>query len=178
MASVEGSGSLRCFRPSAGRRVFAERVREINHPREDAGAKAEPNVFVATACPAATAVAKPVETIIEILASDIAMPAESWFPSPPELHRPRQAVPLVQRFGVNARAAVRGRPSRSTPCSTVLPIRAQSSAGSCLQIVRDVVDEVVPRRRKSWIASSRHRLCGQRQQCDRRSYSDPPANRR
>ena len=96
MACVEGSGSRRCFRPSAGRRVFAERVREINHPRVDAGAKAEPNVFVATACPTVTAVTKPVETITEILASDIAMLAESWFLSPPELHRPRQAVPGVQ----------------------------------------------------------------------------------
>jgi hypothetical protein len=104
MASVEGSGSLRCFRPSAGRRVFAERVREINHPRGDAGAEAESDVFVATACPAATAVAKPVETIIEILASDIAMLAESWFPSPPELHRPPQAVPRVQRFAVKLRS--------------------------------------------------------------------------
>src|SRR5450631_1415894 len=27
----------------------------------------------------------------------------------------------VERFGVNARAAVRGRPSRSTPCSTAAP---------------------------------------------------------
>ena len=103
MAFVEGSGSRRCFRPSAGRRGFAERVREINHPRVDAGAKAEPNVFVATACPTATAVPKPVETITEILASDIAMLAESWFLSPPELHRPRQAVPGVQRLAVQQR---------------------------------------------------------------------------
>ena len=104
MAFVEGSGSRRCFRPSAGRRVSAERVREISRPRRDAGAKAESDVFVATACPAATAVAKPVETIIEILASDIAMLAESWFPSPPELHRPPQAVPRVQRFAVKLRS--------------------------------------------------------------------------
>jgi hypothetical protein len=103
MAFVEGSGSLRCFRPRAGRRVSAERVREISRPRRDAGAKAEPLVFVATACPTATAVTKPVETITEILASDIAMPAESWFPSPPELHRPRQAVPRVQRLAVQQR---------------------------------------------------------------------------
>jgi len=103
MASVEGSGSLRCFRPSAGRRVFAERVREISRPRRDVGTEAEPLVFVATACPTATAVTKPVETITEILASDIAMLAESWFPSPPELHRPPQAVPLVQRLAVQQR---------------------------------------------------------------------------
>jgi hypothetical protein len=103
MAFVEGSGSRRCFRPSAGRRVFAERVREINHPREDAGAKAEPNVFVAPACPTATGVIKPAATITEILASDIAMLAESWFPSAPELHRPRQAVPRVQRLAVQQR---------------------------------------------------------------------------
>ena len=103
MAFVEGSGSRRCFRPSAGRRVSAERVREISHPRGDAGAEAEPNVFVATACPAATVVTKPVETITEILASDIAMLAESWFLLPPELHRPPQAVPRVQRLAVQQR---------------------------------------------------------------------------
>jgi hypothetical protein len=88
MAFVEGSGSRRCFRPSAGRRVSAERVREISHPRGDAGAEAESDVFVATVCPAATAVTKPIEAITEILASDIASSAENWFSSPPELLRP------------------------------------------------------------------------------------------
>jgi len=61
-------------------------------------------VFVATACPGATAVTKPVATITEILASNIASPAETWFPSPSELHRPTQAVPLVQRLAVQRRA--------------------------------------------------------------------------
>ena len=103
MAFVEGSGSRRCFRPSAGRRVSAERVREINRPRRDAGAKAELNVFVATACPTATAVTKPVAAVTEIIAGNIAMLAESWFLSPPELHRPRQAVPRVQRLAVQQR---------------------------------------------------------------------------
>ena len=77
MAFVEGSGSRRCFRPSAGRRVSAERVREINHPREDAGAKAEPDVFVATACPTVIAVSKPAATVAEIVDDNIASQVES-----------------------------------------------------------------------------------------------------
>ena len=57
MAFVEKSGSLRWFCPSAGRRVSAERVREISRPSGDAGAEAELVVFVATACTTVTAVA-------------------------------------------------------------------------------------------------------------------------
>jgi hypothetical protein len=53
-------------------------------------------MFVATACPGATAVTKPAAGVTGILASDIASSPESWFSSSPELLRSTQAVPLVQ----------------------------------------------------------------------------------
>ena len=52
---------------------------------------------------------------------------ESCCPSPPELHRPTQAVPLVQRPAVKLRAAVRGRPTASTACSTAHQSRIRPS---------------------------------------------------
>jgi hypothetical protein len=52
-------------------------MREINRPREGVGTGTKLVVFVATACPAATAVTKPVEAITEILASNIASPVET-----------------------------------------------------------------------------------------------------
>ena len=101
-------------RRASGRCTFADRVREISHAREDVGAKAEPIAFGATACIAVTAVTKPGATVTEILASNIVSPPESCFPSPPELHRSTQAVPLVQRLAVKLQAAVRGRLTAST----------------------------------------------------------------
>jgi hypothetical protein len=84
---------------------LAEGVREISRPREDAGTRAEPDVFVATACAVVTAVTKPAGGVTEIIASEIASPPKSWFSSPSELHRPTQAVAGVQRYGVQRRRA-------------------------------------------------------------------------
>jgi hypothetical protein len=61
-------------------------------------------VFVATACPVPTVVTKPVATVTELVASSIGSPTKSYFSSPPELHRPTQAVPLVQRLADKLRA--------------------------------------------------------------------------
>ena len=107
MAFVVRPGSRRCLRPSTGRSHLAERVREISRPREDVGAGAEPDVFVATACAVVTVVTKPAGEVTEIIASEIASPTESWFSSPPELHRPTQAVPLVQRLAVQLQGPLR-----------------------------------------------------------------------
>ena len=97
MAFGEGSGSSRCSADRAsGRRSDDGRVREVSRPRGNAGAGAEPDVFVAFAGTTAIAAAVPAVTVTVIAARSIASPPESWFPSPPELHHPTLAVLHVQ----------------------------------------------------------------------------------
>ena len=59
---------------------------------------------MATACAVVTFVNKPAGAVTEIVAGEIASPAESWFTSSPELLRPTCAVPLVQRLAVQLQA--------------------------------------------------------------------------
>jgi hypothetical protein len=89
---------------AADRRTFADRVREISHPSGDAGAEAEKITAEATACAAPAVTPEPDAVAAMIVDSNIASAAESWFPSPPEPHRPTQAVPLVQRLAVQLQA--------------------------------------------------------------------------
>jgi hypothetical protein len=77
MAFSKSLQSWRCLRPSDRPLPNGDRVREISRPRRDAGAQAETDVFVATACPAVTAAANPAATVTEILARDIASQAET-----------------------------------------------------------------------------------------------------
>ena len=89
---------------AADRCTFADRVREISHPSGDAGAEAEKITAEATACAAPAVTPEPDAVVATIVDSNIASTPESWFPSPPELLRSTQAVPLVQRFAVQRRA--------------------------------------------------------------------------
>jgi hypothetical protein len=67
------------------RGVFTGLVREISHPRENAGAETELHVFEATACPAVTAVFRPAAAVTVIADADIASSPKRCLPWPPEL---------------------------------------------------------------------------------------------
>ena len=83
------------FAQASGASPHADRVREISHPSGDAGAKTEPGAFVATARATAIGGAALAAAVSVVAVGRIASPAVSWFPSPPELHRPTQAVQHV-----------------------------------------------------------------------------------
>ena len=83
-----------------------DHVREISHPRGDAGPKTEPGAFVATARATAIAAAGMVAAVIAIAAGTIDSSTVSWFPAPPEL----LARPKRSRLS-NGLALTRGRPS-------------------------------------------------------------------
>ena len=104
MVFGERPGSLRWIRPSAEHGVVEERVREISRPRDDLGTEAELDVFVATTRPAMTCAAAPTGTDTTIVVVNVASPAVSCFPSPPDPLRPTKAVLHVQRLAVNPRS--------------------------------------------------------------------------
>ena len=105
MVFVEGSGSSRCSAVRAtGRGSITRRVREINRPRQDAGPRTEPDVFVATPRSTVIAAAAPTVAVTRIAVVIIASLPERRLPSPPEPHRPTQAVQHVQRLAVNLQA--------------------------------------------------------------------------
>ena len=86
-----------------------DRVREIGHPRGDAGAKTEPGAFVATARAIAIAGAVIAAPVTAVTAGIITSSAVSRFPSPPELlARPKRSR-LSNGLPFSGEAVVAGR---------------------------------------------------------------------
>jgi len=86
MAFGKGSRSSRCSADRASsRRIDDGPVREVSRPRGEAGAQAEPYLFVAPAGTAAIAEATPAVAVTAIADRIIISRPRSWIPSPPEL---------------------------------------------------------------------------------------------